>query len=144
VPLAAALLVAGCGSTVTKHDVVVRANAICANTLRSVRAVPPPTVTTLASLEAYYGRVAPIVESEVTQLQKLPRPAQDKQVLDKWVSSMAMVGSDYRALLKAAQMHNKQGISEALGSLQASHAANLAARYGLRVCTGSEGTTVAN
>jgi hypothetical protein len=136
------LAVAGCGSSVTKQDIVTRGDAICANTLRQVRAVPAPTGTSTTSLAAYYARVAPIIGSEAAAVRKLPRPPQDERALNSWISSVTLVASYYRALANAARLGDRQAIATADAALRGSDAATLAGRYGLRVCTGSAGTAV--
>ena len=64
--VAACLAATACGGhTVTKKDVIARANAICINALRAVRSLPPPAGATgsPAALAAYLEKVAPIVEN---------------------------------------------------------------------------------
>jgi hypothetical protein len=138
----AVLLIAGCGSTVTKKDVVARADGICADTLREVRAVPAPVSQSVAALSAYYARVAPIVESEATAVEKLPRPRQDQRVLNRWISSVDLFAAEYRAIANAARLGDRQAIATAQAAVRTNDAPALAAGYGLRVCTGAAGTSV--
>ena len=73
--LAVALAAAGCGGhTVTKKDVVARANGICITALHSMREVPPPAGT--AGLADYLAEVVPMIEKEAKDTEALPRPAQ--------------------------------------------------------------------
>src|ERR1700761_4811260 len=83
VSVACSLVATGCGGghTVTKKDVIAQADGICVNTLRQVRAVPPPTGSSLTALATYADKVAPIVEKEASDTRGLPRPPVDRAVL---------------------------------------------------------------
>jgi hypothetical protein len=141
----AAFAVTSCGGhTVTKQDVIARANAICAGALRDLRATPPPAggETSLPGLAAYLRSVAPILQREASNLQTLPRPAADRAVLDQYVSEVAKAGATYRALAAAALRGDQDAVNLALAQLEANPASSLAARYGLSQCTGAAGTAV--
>ena len=105
--LAAACIAAtACGGhTATKQDVIARANGICINTLRAVRSVPPPAggAGSPAALAAYLQKVVPIVQKEASDTQALPRPAQDRAVLDRYVAAVTASASQYRALADGGQ-----------------------------------------
>jgi hypothetical protein len=136
------LTVAGCGGhTATKRDVIARANAICAGTLRDVRAVPPPTTGT-SGLSAYLRKVAPIVEKEGAATRALPRPAQDRAVLNRYIAAVTAADADYKALAAAAASHDAGAISQALASLHDNPATTLAVQYGLGQCAAAAGTGV--
>jgi hypothetical protein len=64
--VASVALLAGCGGSVTKADVIARADAICSGTLRSIRAAAPPAGTSTAQLARYFERVVPIVAGNVS------------------------------------------------------------------------------
>jgi hypothetical protein len=133
------VLLAGCGSAVSKQDVIARGDAICDNALRAVRTVPPPAGSTGAA--AYFGRIAPIVVTEATQLRKLPRPPADRALLDSYIASAARVAGDYLALAAAARSGNRDALATAGAALRESDAPALAGRYGLRDCATSAGTS---
>jgi hypothetical protein len=142
-----AALAAGClaatacgGHTVTKHDVIARANGICINALRAVRLVPPPAGAT--GLAGYLQKVAPIVEKEASSTRALPRPAQDRAVLDRYVTAVTASANQYRALAKAAHDGDSAAVSAGLAALRASPVPALAARYGLPRCSVSAGSGV--
>jgi hypothetical protein len=140
----AALVIAACGGhTVTKQDVIARANAICAGAQRDLRATPPPAGgTSLSGLAAYLRAVTPILQREVSDLQALPRPAADRALLDQYVSAVARSGATYRALTAAARRGDQDAVNQALAQLQANPSSSLAARYGLNQCAGAAGTAV--
>ncbi len=145
VVLAACLVATACGGhTVTKKDVVARANAICINALRAVRSVPPPAGATgsPAAMAAYLEKVAPIIETEASATKALPRPAQDRALLNRYVAALADGATQYRALSAAARNGDSAGFAHALAVLRESPAPALAARYGLTRCNASAGTGV--
>jgi hypothetical protein len=136
------LVLGGCGSgSATKKDVIAQANAICAAAQRDARAVAPPTGTSVSSVASYLARLAPVVENEAAQIRKLPRPKQDRALLSRWIGSVVLVAGDYRALATAARIGDRQAMETADAALRANPATELAARYGLRDCTGSAGTS---
>ncbi len=140
-----ATAVSACGGhTVTKKDVVARANGICINALRAARSLPPPAggTSSPAALAAYLDKLVPIVEKQASQTRALPRPAQDHAVLDRYVAAVTDGAKQYRALATAARNGDAAGVSQGLAALRASPAAALAARYGLTRCNASAGTGV--
>jgi hypothetical protein len=141
----AALVVTGCGGhTANKQDIIARGNAICAGTLRDLRATPPPAAgeTSLPGLAAYLRAVMPILQREVSSLKALPRPTADRALLDRYVSAVAQSGATYRALAAAARRGDQDAVNQALAQLEANPASSLAARYGLSQCAGAAGTAV--
>jgi hypothetical protein len=141
----AALIVTACGGhTANKQDVIARGNAICAAALRDLRVTPPPAGggTSLPGLAAYLRAVVPILQREVSSLQKLPRPAADRALLDQYVAAMKKSGATDRALATAAQRGDQDAVNQALAELQVNPASSLAARYGLNQCAGATGTAV--
>jgi hypothetical protein len=141
----AALVVTACGGhTANKQDIIARGNAICAGTLRDLRATPPPAggETSLPGLAAYLRAVMPILQREVSSLKALPRPTADRALLDRYVSAVAQSGATYRALAAAARRGDQDAVNQALAQLEANPASSLAARYGLSQCAGAAGTAV--
>jgi hypothetical protein len=141
----AALVVTACGGhTANKQDIIARGNAICAGTLRDLRATPPPAAgeTSLPGLAAYLRAVMPILQREVSSLKALPRPTADRALLDRYVSAVAQSGATYRALAAAARRGDQDAVNQALAQLEANPASSLAARYGLSQCAGAAGTAV--
>lgn len=133
---------AGCGSHAeTKQGYIARANAICESALRGIRNVSPPAGTvTLAGLARYLRQVTPLVQSEISQLRALPRPAQDRALLDRYLAALQVDGAHYVALAAAARSGNRQMMAEVTSALQASPSAGLAGQYGLTSCASSSGT----
>lgn len=141
----ATLGLAGCGGqTVTKQDVIARGNAICAGSLRDIRAVPPPAgaAGSPAVLAAYLKRVVPILDKEIFSLRALPRPAQDHSLLNRYVAAVNATAAQYRSLAVAAQAGDSGAVAQALAALRTSPAAALAAQYGLSQCATAAGTGV--
>jgi hypothetical protein len=139
--VAGGLAVTGCGGhTATKADVVARANAICINTLHATREVPPPNGQ--AGLADYLAKVLPIIEKEAKDTRALPRPAQGRAVLNRYVAAVTATATQYRALASAAKNGEATAVSQGLAALRASPAPALAAQYGLTRCNASAGTGV--
>jgi hypothetical protein len=134
VVLGAAAL-SGCGKkAATRQDVIAQANAICTRTLRDVRSVPPPAGAALDALSPYLRRVVPIVDKEVAGMKALPRPDEDRAVLDQYVAAVAKSGQDYRALANAARSGDQAAVAQTLDALTANSAPALARRYGITQC----------
>jgi hypothetical protein len=145
-------VIAGCGGhTVTKHDFVARGDAICFQSLQSIRSVPPPRVSDnaqpsfsdpryLISFASYANAVRPILAREIRQLRALARPSPDRSTLNAFLDAIAQEGNDYRAIARAASAGDGDATSSALQRLAANPARRLAQRYGLRQCTGALGT----
>jgi hypothetical protein len=143
--VATALTLAGCGGhTATKRDVVARANAICAATLRAVRSVPPPAggSASAAALSPYLQKVVPIVQKEAADTRALPHPARDRALLDRYVAAVTATATQYRRLAAAAARQDSAAVSQALAGLRVNPAGTLAAQYGLSQCSASAGTGV--
>jgi hypothetical protein len=141
----AALVVTACGGhTATKPDVIARGNAICAGAQRDLLATPPPAggETSLPGLAQYLSAIMPILRREVSNLQALPRPPDDRALLDQYVSAVVSLGATYRMLAAAAQRGDQEAVNEALAQLSANPASSLAERYGLNQCAGATGTSV--
>jgi hypothetical protein len=139
--LAASLTLCACGGqALTKKDVIARGNQICETAARAVRSITPPTSQTLAALAQYYKRVTPIVAAEVRQLQALPRPSQDRGLLNRYLAAIASSAAEYEALAAAAQHGDRGALAIAGAALRANPAAGLASRYGIVGCGDSSGT----
>ncbi|MGB0093362.1 MAG: hypothetical protein WBP81_12640 [Solirubrobacteraceae bacterium] len=141
--LASVVVLAACGShTVTKKDVIAQGNQICETAASSVRSVPPPNGTSLTALAHYYRRVTPIVQTEVRQLRGLPRPAQDRALLNRYLEAIASSATEFQALAAAAQDGDRGKLASASAQLRSNPAASLATSYGITECGGSSGTAV--
>jgi hypothetical protein len=139
--LAASLALCACGGTaITKKDVIARGNQICETAASAVRSVSPPNSESLAALAQYYKRVAPIVATEVKQLQALPRPSPDRALLNRYLAAITSSASEYEALAAAARNGDSGALASAGAALRANPAAGLAARYGIAGCGVSSGT----
>jgi hypothetical protein len=138
----AGLALAGCGAShaASRKDVIARGDAICATAASAVRSVPPPSGQSSASLARYYRRVTPIVETEVRELRGLPRPAQDRVLMSRYVRAIASSAAQYQVLAAAAQRGDRGALARASAALRSNPAASLAARYGIADCAASPGT----
>jgi predicted Zn-dependent protease len=144
VAAAACLAATACGGgAVTKKDVIARANGICITTLRAARSVPPPAGNaSRAALAAYLQKVVPIVQKEAAQTRALPRPAQDRAILNRYVAAVTADANRYRTLARAASDGDLTQVTQTLSALRASRAPALAAQYGLTRCSVSAGSGV--
>lgn len=109
-----------------------RADAICTNALRTIRAVPPSS--------AQYAKVASVVAHEATQLRALPHATADAQLFARYLGAISQLASDYRTLARAEAAGRRSQIAAALAELKTNPAPRLAARYGLRECAGAGAT----
>ena len=137
---------AGCGSHAeTKQDYIARANAICESALRGIRNIAPPAgAVTLPGLARFLRQVTPLVQSEISQLRALPRPSQDRPLLDRYRAALQVDRAHYTALAAAARSGDRQMMAEVTSALQASPSSALASRYGLSSCASSSGTAQAS
>lgn len=139
--LAAAL--GGCGGhTATKQDVIAQADAICASALRAVRSTPPPATTSLTALSPYLQQVMQVVDKEVASLRKLPRPARDRALLDRWLAAESQSRVEYTTLAAAASRGDRPATTQALATIGGSQAPALAKRYGALQCANATSTSV--
>jgi hypothetical protein len=149
--LIGAALIGGCGGhTATRKGVIARANAICFQSLQSIRSVPSPVAsgtpsfsspTYLAAFATYVDKVRPIVAKEARQLQALPRPKQQLATLDAFIAAVAKESADYASMAAAASKRDTGGVTQALSELSSNPARSLARRYGMAQCTGVSSTT---
>jgi hypothetical protein len=130
------------GSSATKKDVIARGNAICADAVRSVRAVAPPPAgsSSATALSGYFQRLLPIVGKEVSQLRKLPRPSNDKALLNRYIDAVTEAGATYKQLAAAARGNDLTAVATDRSALRASPAQSLAQRYGMSQCAAATGT----
>ena len=80
------------------------------------------------------------MESEISQLHALPRPSQDRGLLDRYLAALQVDRAHYVALAAAARSGDRQMMAEATSALQASPSSGLASQYGLSSCASSSGT----
>jgi hypothetical protein len=138
---AVALLFAACGGdAATRKDVIARGNAICSQSLASIRSVPPPAGASAPELAAYLKKVRPIIDHEASQLAALPRPSQSKATLDSFVAAFGATDRAYREAAAAAGRGDAAEAARALSTLRSSKVASLAGAYGLTDCTGTAAT----
>lgn len=124
---------------------IARGDAICEAAARSVRALPPPAnASSLRSLAAYLAQVSPIVEGEAAHLRELPRPAEDRALLERYLGAVGADAAEYGKLVSAARAGDRGGLAQAAAALRASPSVTLAQRYGLTRCGLSAGTAVAS
>ena len=140
-----AATVAACGGhTATKQDVIARGNAICAQALREIRALPAPISggTSTAGLAKYLAQVVPIIHTEIGGLRKLPHPPRDRALLQRFLAAMGSTEARYRAVLAAARSGDSASVSAALSALAGGASVTLAGQYGLTQCATAGGTAV--
>lgn len=138
-------LVAGCGGGggVSKADYIKRGDAICANEHVQARAIPRPTFNParatrndMPAAARYLDRYAPVFGGGVAQLDKLSRPSQDRQLLDRTLSQANQIAAAYNSARDAADKGDPQSFKLALAkaaSVGPSARAG-AAQFGFKVC----------
>jgi hypothetical protein len=140
--VASAATIAGCGGhSVTRKDVIARANAICFTAQQAARSVASPGAGDTRALAAYFDKVTPIVAKEARQLAALPRPQPRQATLNHYVAAVGASVADYRAAARAAAAGDQSGVTQALAQLQSTNATRYARGYGLNQCTGSAAPT---
>jgi hypothetical protein len=149
--LIGAALIGGCGGhTATRKDVIARANAICFQSLQSIRSVPPPVASGtpsfssppyLAAFAVYVAKVRPIVAKEARQLHALPRPKPGLATLNAFIAAVAKESDAYASMAAAASKRDGGGVTKSLSELASNPARRLAGRYGITQCTGVSSTT---
>ncbi len=103
--------------------------------------MPPPAGRLAAgALATYLGKVQPIIDKEAAETRALPRPAQDRAILDRYVAAVSAEAISTSALATAARNGDSAGVSQALSALRDNAAPALAAQYGLGRCNASAGT----
>lgn len=142
---AAVLAITACGgSTVSRKDVIARADRICSTALTRLRTVTPPSraPAALTSMSAYVGRILPIVDTELAQLRKLPQPDSGGRLLRAYIRSVATTAGQYRALARAAASGEQDRVDTALTTLSTSSAGSDAAAFGLTTCASAAGAAI--
>jgi hypothetical protein len=136
-------VITGCGHSVTRNDVIARANAICFTAQQAARSVAAPggAASDTKALAAYFDKVTIIVAEEARQLAALPRPKQRQATLDHYVDAVDASVTDYRAAARAAAAGDDGGVTQALARLRLTGATRDARAYGLGQCTGSASDT---
>lgn len=136
---ATAVIAAGCGgSSYTKHDFIVRADAICASALRETR-----SIASGSALSNYLTAYVPVLESEEAQLRALRRPpgtAHDRTTLQQYFAALSQTVVEYHQLAAAAKSGDDQGVANAESALGSSQVYSLATSYGMTSC-GTPGST---
>jgi hypothetical protein len=94
----------------------------------------------MSELARYYNQVTPIVATEVNQLRALPRPAQDRALLNQYLEAIGSAAAAYQALAAAAHDGDSAALASAGAALRSNPAASLATRYGITGCGQSPGT----
>lgn len=139
-------MLAGCGGSgghkATRAGVIAQANAACSTAQNTIRAIPSPASDqgSLPALASYLRKVTPVLDSEVASLRKLPRPAAQRSTLNAFIAAEAKLADGYRTLAAAARRGDQDAVTRALSELQNNRSGTLAGRYGLRQCTGLQGT----
>ena len=136
---ATAVMVAACGgSSYTKRDFIVRADAICASALRQSRSITPGT-----ALATYLAAYIPVLQAEESQLRGLKRPPgsqRDRATLEQYYAALSQTVAEYRQLAAAVKSGDDQGVTNAEAALGSSPVYSLATSYGLSSC-GTPGST---
>lgn len=141
--LIVAIAVAACGSALTRHDYVLRAEGICNSTLRSLRLLEQPTLSgsagaRTASLSRYLDRAVPLIQAQLSKLKQLPVPLQTQgqsRALRRYLGALQITVEELRDLAAAARGGNAQLVDADQKTLAAGSTSALAASYGLHACS---------
>ncbi len=141
--LALAVVPAGCGSSFTRHDYVLRAEGICDSTLRSLRLLRPAVSTgthrdRIAAVAGYLERALPLERQELRKLEDLPKPEQTRaqaRALERYLVALEDSVDELGALSAAARAGNAEMFAAAESTLAGERLPSLAAAYGLRACS---------
>jgi hypothetical protein len=124
---AAAVALVGCGSGakgLSQHDFVTQANAICASADSSLKKVPQPTGTDVASLVPYAQAIEDRYQAYLTRITALATQARDKTTIQgQWITPATQDFAREKPLLDqlvaAAQKRDTNAIKSVTTKLQA-------------------------
>jgi hypothetical protein len=121
VPLALmAGLVAGCGG-LSKEELVTKANAICANTAAELDKLKQPSnLADPNAANAYFGKLVPIAEKQLTDLRALKPPDEIKAAYDAFIAADEKFVGELKELVAAAKAKDAAKGVRVLGQLQMS------------------------
>lgn len=140
------MLTAGCfgggggdPDPLSKDEYLEQADAICRASAADVAAIPPPSVSDVAAVEAAIAQLVRIQRRALGELRELPPPEADEPGVEMWLdavdATLDQMDAVRDALLEgdsaAVQAANQEG-----GTLN-DQAESLAVDYGLRACAGT-------
>jgi hypothetical protein len=132
---AAAVLLAGCGSSRLSHGLfVAKANAICADYHAKVAKLPLPQ--TVSAYEEYARRTLPLYRSALAQLEALRPPRSDEQAVVPWLARARGIEGDIVRIADAAHARHLPRLKAAVLRARDDDAivSRLARRLGLDAC----------
>ena len=137
VVLGAATLAAGCGGgdgRLSRDDYAKKADAICAEYNRRIRALRQPR--TVAGISAFTAKAIPIARRGDSELRSLEPPQGEESTAKAWLAANEEVVDAITRLGAAARRGDRAGIRKALreGTRANGRAKRLARRLGLQVC----------
>ena len=131
---------AACGSssstTLSRSELVGKANAICTTAQTAAKAVPQPaSIQDAGQAAAYFDRIGPIADTETTRLQAL-KP--DSSVAPDWnafISAQQAANTLLQTIRKKADAKDPSGLQD-LSKIQGAGAqvASTATKLGATVC----------
>ncbi len=127
--LIACVAITGCGgsSTLSKQELVNKANAICKSTRDAAVKIQPPTSSDAKSQAAYWDKAAPLLDKAVTQLSALNPDSSAKANWTVFVNTLKQVNDLYKkatAKFDAGDASGQKYIDQTRGlALQANAAA---------------------
>lgn len=130
--VATAALVAGCGGssgkTLTKNQVIARGTVICKSAEKRVEKLPQPTVQhpfakgtsakTHSDARAFLSGYANALDYSRAGLAKLNAPAQDKQLLDGYLTDLNRIVTQFRVAAKAPDANVEAAAQKAFGMFE--------------------------
>jgi hypothetical protein len=130
--VATAAIVAGCGGssdkTITKSQVIARGTVICKTAEKQVEKLPQPTVqhpfakgTSAAvhqNARRFLAGYADALEYSRQGLAKLDAPAQDKQLLDGYLTDLSRIVTQFRVAAKARDAQVEAAAQKAFGMFE--------------------------
>jgi hypothetical protein len=123
-------------NTLSRSELVSKANAICTTAQTAAKAVPQPaSIQAAGQAAAYFDKIGPITDTETTQLQAL-KP--DSSVAPDWnafISAQQAANTLLQTIRKKADAKDPSGLQD-LGKIQGAgqQVASTATKLGATVC----------
>src|ERR1700730_11995669 len=118
---AVSAVLAGCGAGTSKADYVKRADQVCAQGARRAQAIPAPGAQngrlSSASAASYIEGIAAVIQQVNNQLKALPRPSQDRVLLDRYLAALDQGVASLLRLDVATARRDRRTIAQSLIAL---------------------------
>jgi hypothetical protein len=133
-----AITLAGCGSgandTLSKSELIDRADAVCKDVNDRTNALPAPA--NIKSAAGLLRKTLDILESGLKRLRDLKPPGNSQRSYEAWVAKNVALAKQAKRAQVAAAHKDERGLQRAIADASRIHnqAGRLAAKLGFKVC----------